>query len=179
MFSTKHESSSSFSFVSPRKKRNKQTENIFSLEKGAENCFQSPYFIKRNIKVSHDKSCYPLQLSDKQILFSTFSAAFSCEKLHDSVSIITRLSSLAFKFFDLPTTSISPETIMVWKEGKSAETSHENLPDVAGETLERTNWLSFDDDCCKKIRFCISLFWKQFNTFKKTKIILKHSLILN
>lgn len=52
--------------------------------------------------------------------------------------------------FNLPTTSMSPETIIVWKEGKSAETSHENFPEVVGVTCERTNWLSFDDDCWKR-----------------------------
>lgn len=42
---------------------------------------------------------------------------------------------------------MSPETIIVWNEGKSADTSHENFPDVVGETFDKTNWLSFDDDC--------------------------------
>lgn len=42
---------------------------------------------------------------------------------------------------------MSPDTIIVWNEGKSAETSHENFPDVAGDTFDKTNWLSFDDAC--------------------------------
>lgn len=45
---------------------------------------------------------------------------------------------------------MSPDCIIVWKDGKSAETSHENLPDVDGDTLVSTNWLSFDDDCWKE-----------------------------
>lgn len=44
---------------------------------------------------------------------------------------------------------MSPETIIVWNDGKSALTSHENFPDVVGETLDSTNWLSFDVDCWK------------------------------
>lgn len=43
---------------------------------------------------------------------------------------------------------MSPETIIVWKEGKSADTSQENFPVVDGKTLDKTNWLSFDADCC-------------------------------
>jgi hypothetical protein len=34
---------------------------------------------------------------------------------------------------------MSPETIIVWKEGKSAETSHEYFPDVTIVTLESVN----------------------------------------
>lgn len=45
---------------------------------------------------------------------------------------------------------MSPDTIRVWNDGKSAETSHENFPDVIGETLDSINWLSLDDDCCRK-----------------------------
>jgi hypothetical protein len=45
--------------------------------------------------------------------------------------------------------------MFVWKDGKSAEISHEYFPDVAGMTFVSVNWLSFDADFCNGKLFMI------------------------
>lgn len=58
----------------------------------------------------------------------------------------------------IPTTSISPDTINVWKDGKSAEISHEYLPDVTGITFVSVNWLSLDADSWERDEISIWIF---------------------
>lgn len=50
----------------------------------------------------------------------------------------------------LPQTSKSPVTIMVWKEGASADTSQLYLPDEATFSPTSISWLSLEATRCKK-----------------------------
>lgn len=90
------------------------------------------------------KICDPLHLMTNKSFFLHRWKVFNGKQGFDSdnYEIWVTFNS----WVNLPTTSMSPETIIVWKDGKSADTSHENLPEVAGETCDSTNWLSFDDD---------------------------------
>jgi hypothetical protein len=52
------------------------------------------------------------------------------------------------KIFYLPTTSISPETKVVWKVGASTLTSQVYLPDMLVSTWDIITWLAFDFAFC-------------------------------
>jgi hypothetical protein len=51
---------------------------------------------------------------------------------------------------DLPTTSMSPETRAVWKEGASADTSQLYRPDRDICTCRNVSWVALDFPCCKR-----------------------------
>lgn len=52
--------------------------------------------------------------------------------------------------FDLPTTSISPWSVTVWKEGASPDTSHLYLPLLCRLRCESTTWVSLELWICKR-----------------------------
>ncbi len=84
-------------------------------------------------------------------------------------------------FLCLPTTSISPETKVVWKVGASTLTSQVYLPDMLVSTWDIITWLAFDfafchDELTIKRRRQIKrgydkIYWLDFDTHHNRKYI--------
>lgn len=77
----------------------------------------------------------------------------------------------------LPTTSRSPETIIVWKEGASADTSQLYLPVVASDTFDSVSCVSLDSERCGRNRTkCCKLKLRKMCRNQKS---IPHRIMLN